>query len=73
MEGHLAGAEIRFGTPVETKLPALADFQYLPGIGEDASYVIGVMRDGNVALFRNLDGTPEPIAKGTVVGAASSP
>jgi hypothetical protein len=73
MEGHLAGGELRFGTPVETTLPALADFQYLPGIGDDTSYVIGVMGDGNVALFRDLDGTPEPFAKGTVVGAASSP
>jgi hypothetical protein len=73
MEGHLAGGELRFATPVETTLPALTDYQYLPGIGDDTSYVIGVMAGGDVALFRNLDGTPEPFARGTVVGAAASP
>jgi hypothetical protein len=72
-EGHLAGGEVHFGTPIETTLPALASYEYLPGIGADKTYVIGVMDDGQVALFRDLAETPEPFAKGTMVGAAASP
>ncbi len=73
MNGHLAGGELGFAVPVETTLPALTDFHYLPGIGADTSYVLGVTEGGEVALFRDLDGTPEPFARGTVLGAASSP
>ena len=73
MVGHLAAGALTFGTPIETTLPALGEFEYLEGIGNDATYVVGTMNDGQVALFRGLAGTPEPFASGTVMGAAASP